>query len=691
MTTEDQIAAWFPYGTYRPHQKDMLRAVHDAVSQGKTILINAPTGSGKSSTISAVLAATTVRPVVVAVRTVSQLNIFIRELQMIREKRQPGLKFAYVVGKGKVCRVYGEMGVNEKCKYIKKMSRDRIVGDDIQADLSGCKIAFDPMAPAFCPWFVASKQYDEDAGIVVDSDELCEKARTFSTTLVDPENIRQFAGNVCPYEVMRKAAYDSDVIIVNYQHVLNPAIRTALLGKFYKMEDKPVLICDEAHNVGSALEELHSIQIDYRTIERALEEHDRPAVRDSLGAEYTLGQDSIIPAFFEWMKEFIQAQDAKYRKEEVFEYQMVWKKMQESLTDGSVDPMEFLDWMYHTLEDHQTSVENKADPNASKEQGCPNLFKMIGFLLMLGQSMSGDDGEDMSIVKIFVKNDRGSALKLRNIDPSGDAVELMKAHGAMVLMSGTIHPPAVYGKYLFGDENADKLAFLSLPNVFPEENRKLVVCVDVTTTYKVMTSNNGSNENNRKIFGYIQEFIKIPGNLAVYFPSYSMMRDYQRMLEASEIGRTRKFYVESQDARTAADTLEEYISLPSHGKSGVLLAVSGGKYSEGIDYRGDTMVGVMVVGLPLAAYSPVMQAIIKYYERKFGSVGNFIAYTLPALNRAQQALGRVIRTETDRGFLVLCERRYLENLKSLPVWMKQEAERCVSEEFSDLVQEWNNG
>jgi DNA excision repair protein ERCC-2 len=83
-----------------------------------------------------------------------------------------------------------------------------------------------------------------------------------------------------------------------------------------------------------------------------------------------------------------------------------------------------------------------------------------------------------------------------------------------------------------------------------------------------------------------------------------------------------------------------------------------------------------------------MQRIIKYYEKKFGQIGNFIAYTLPALNRAQQALGRVIRTEPDRGFLVLCERRYLENMKSLPSWMGKEAERCVADEFTGMVQDW---
>ena len=689
---DSQIAEWFPYDRYRPHQQDMLRTAFQSVSSGKVLLIDAPTGSGKSSVVAAALAATGTRPIVIAVRTVSQLNIFVRELQMIRENKKPGFRFSYVVGKGKVCRVYGEVGINEKCKYIKKMSKQRIVDKDVQSDLAGKAVAFDAAAPTHCPWYVKSKDFDEDAGVIVDSEALCDKADIFSSSMIHPDTIKTFAGEVCPYEVMRRATKESEVIIVNYQHVLNPKIRTALLGRLYKGEKKPVLICDEAHNLGSALEELHSIQIDRRIIERALEEHDRPNVRESLGEHYNLKQDSIIPSFFEWLTEFIKVHDEEYKKEEIFRSDALWKRMTGYLTAGD-GPVEFLDGVFHSLEDYQEALEEKADEKTVKEKGCSNLLKVVGFLLMFAMSMEvGEEKkEDMSIVKIFAKNDRGSALKLRNIDPSGDALELMEAHGAMILMSGTLHPPITYGKYLFGDGVEKKLAYLSLPNVFPEENRRLVVCVDVSSMYKLVNANKGDNDNNRNIFSYLNEFVRLPGNLAIYFPSYSMLRDYEWKLETGQYGKDRKFYSEPQNAREAAKILDEYMGLPAKGQSGVLLAVSGGKFSEGIDYRGDTMVGVMIVGLPLAAYSPVMQAIIKYYEKKFGGVGNFIAYTLPALNRAQQALGRVIRTEKDRGFLVLCERRYLENIKSLPDWMREEAERTVVDEFAGLVDDWIEG
>lgn len=695
MTADDQISNWFPYESYRPHQEEMLRAVYDAVSGGKTILINAPTGSGKSSNISAVLAATTVRPVIVAVRTVSQLNIFVRELEMIRRKNHAGLKFCYIVGKGKVCRVYGEIGVNERCKMLKKASLSRIRHDDIQSDLSGQQIRYDAANPTFCPWYVKSKDYDDDFGKAVDSEELCNKADVFRSTLVDTDKVKSFAGEVCPYEMMRRASQECDVIIVNYQHVLNPTIRRNLLGRFYQNdEEKPILVIDEAHNLGNSLEELHSVQIDRKTIDRSVEELSRPAVLEVLGESCTATEIDGISVILGKTADLIRDHDEMFKGEEIFDYRRLWDEMKLS----EKNPCKFFDSVYEALEGHQNNVDGRVKKPDAEDESCKSLLKMAGFFSMLSHSMVKDplsdpleEQEDMSIVKIFVKNQMGSALKLRSIDPSRDALELKKAHGSIVLMSGTLHPPEVYGKYLFGDELAGSLAYLSLPNVFPEENRKLVVCVDVTTTYKAMNEKGGNiveNENNMRIFNYIHEFIRIPGNIAVYFPSYSMLRKYSFMIQTSRYGKLRKFYMEPQNSREAARILEEYMGLPARGESGVLLAVAGGKFSEGIDYRGDTMVGVMVVGLPLAAYSPVMKQIIRYYEKKFGTTGNFIAYTLPALNRAQQALGRVIRTERDRGFLVLCERRYLENMRSLPKWMKDEAERCVSSEFHGLVIDW---
>jgi DNA excision repair protein ERCC-2 len=124
----DAISAYFPYETYRPHQRQMLDAVAEAGRNGGIAMIDAPTGSGKSSVVSALLAEGRGRTVVIAVRTVSQLATFVRELALVR-KRQPDLRFAYLIGKGQMCRLGGGGDVYRRCEGLKALStalmRDR--------------------------------------------------------------------------------------------------------------------------------------------------------------------------------------------------------------------------------------------------------------------------------------------------------------------------------------------------------------------------------------------------------------------------------------------------------------------------------------------------------------------------------------------------------------------------------------
>ena len=93
--------------------------------------------------------------------------------------------------------------------------------------------------------------------------------------------------------------------------------------------------------------------------------------------------------------------------------------------------------------------------------------------------------------------------------------------------------------------------------------------------------------------------------------------------------------------------------------------------------------GAMVIGLPLAPFNRVRRMVIEYFRHKFGEEGEFISYTLPAMNRAQQALGRVLRTPEDRGVLVFGERRFLEPRvrNALPEWMRAEMVNCTGDTF----------
>jgi DNA excision repair protein ERCC-2 len=138
--------------------------------------------------------------------------------------------------------------------------------------------------------------------------------------------------------------------------------------------------------------------------------------------------------------------------------------------------------------------------------------------------------------------------------------------------------------------------------------------------------------------------------------------------------------------------LREFMALPGTGRFGILFAVCGGKWSEGLDYRGEMLAGALVIGLPLAPFNRVRRMVIEYFRMKFGTEGEFISYTLPAINRALQALGRVLRTPEDRGMLVLGERRFLEPRvrAGLPPWMQEEMTTCTIDLFRKEAGRWRS-
>ena len=93
----------------------------------------------------------------------------------------------------------------------------------------------------------------------------------------------------------------------------------------------------------------------------------------------------------------------------------------------------------------------------------------------------------------------------------------------------------------------------------------------------------------------------------------------------------------------------------------------GGIFGEGIDLTGDRLTGVVIVGVGLPQVCPEQEIMRSYYDDKMGS-GFSYAYTYPGINRVLQASGRLIRSETDRGALLLIDSRfgYAEYLRLLP-------------------------
>lgn len=157
------------------------------------------------------------------------------------------------------------------------------------------------------------------------------------------------------------------------------------------------------------------------------------------------------------------------------------------------------------------------------------------------------------------------------------------------------------------------------------------------------------------------------GNYLVFVPSFEYLRLIRPLLQngLSNSGLTDHrdddesvrlmFQKPQMNDREKTAFLQAFTRFGKRTLVGV--AVIGGQFSEGIDLVGEQLAGVVIVGVGLPQISPEREIMRQYFTEKLGS-GFEYAYQFPGFNRVQQAAGRVIRSETDRGFVLLIDDRY---------------------------------
>ena len=116
-----------------------------------------------------------------------------------------------------------------------------------------------------------------------------------------------------------------------------------------------------------------------------------------------------------------------------------------------------------------------------------------------------------------------------------------------------------------------------------------------------------------------------------------------------------------------------FLQLFDGGGAGIGFAVLGGVFGEGVDLPGTRLIGAFIATLGLPQFDEVNQAICQRMQARFGR-GYDYTYVYPGLQKVVQAAGRVIRTQTDTGTVLLMDERYREYRyrQLLPDWWKLE-------------------
>jgi DNA excision repair protein ERCC-2 len=212
-------------------------------------------------------------------------------------------------------------------------------------------------------------------------------------------------------------------------------------------------------------------------------------------------------------------------------------------------------------------------------------------------------------------------------------------------MSATLEPFDFYRDVLGFDP--DRTDLVALPSPFPPENRLIIAVDEVDTTYRARTRWYG------RIAELVAELAPADRNALVLFPSYAFLQEIASRLvvpgHAVEIQRG------TDSDRARRDILAR---LRANNEPVLLLAVLGGAFAEGVDYPGEMLSEVVVVSPALPQVGPERELLKEYFDDRYER-GFEYAYLVPGMTRVVQAAGRLIRSASDRGVIVLVCRRFL--------------------------------
>lgn len=423
----------------------------------------------------------------------------------------------------------------------------------------------------------------------------------------------------CPYKVAQEAAKEAEVVVCDYNVLFDQ--RNRGLDRQGLDPGDLVVVVDEAHNLPDRIRDAAGGRVTHALLTKAVAEmmQEDPELAQGLAA--------LVKVFDELIEGTPEGGEREVAGDALSG--PLAKALSAALVPRTVDQY---------LKD---LTESARDLVGAGEDRSPTI-DVVEFLTAWKQP----EKETLRVVE------RGEtpAVRITLLDPSTVAGPTFEAVHAAVLMSGTLYPMELTADLLGIPAGARILE--SYPSPFMAERRRVLLLRGVSTRYK----DRGEAMYGR-IAGAIHELARAtPGNLAVFFTSYRLRDEIADQLP-QRMGRELIF--EKRDM-TKGEKDRIVARLKRHEKRGgaILLAVMGGSFSEGVDFYDGILKAVVVVGLPLAPPSREVDALVAYFDRKFGrGAGEVYAYLNPAVTRVLQAAGRLIRSEADRGVVVLMDER----------------------------------
>jgi DNA excision repair protein ERCC-2 len=166
-----------------------------------------------------------------------------------------------------------------------------------------------------------------------------------------------------------------------------------------------------------------------------------------------------------------------------------------------------------------------------------------------------------------------------------------------------------------------------------------------------------------------RQFAAAPGNYLAFFSSFDYLEQVAGLFQALHV----EVPVWTQARQMTEGARADFLARFQAGSRGIGFAVLGGAFAEAVDLPGERLIGAFIATLGLPQVNPVNEQMKARLETLFGA-GHDYTYLFPGLQKVVQAAGRVIRTTTDEGVVVLIDDRFrrAEVRRLLPAWWRVE-------------------
>ncbi len=467
---------------------------------------------------------------------------------------------------------------------------------------------------AFCPYAKDFRERMLDSNIL---SRLSDRSLLTADFIFDAAKEEK----LCPFEVSLEVALTADIVIGDFNYVFDPAV---YLRRLFRRKDYSdwILIIDEAHNLYDRGMQYLSPHITRHRVQTLWEQcsHKKQKVYKQL----TFALEQINDLFAKLNLEG----EVHYSGRQYFQTQLNVQEWQDA---RAAFEAAFIKYQIYKIKKRLLFIEDPIE----------NFYYRLRRFVQIAAI------QDRAFVPFYDAGE-GGILKIQCCDPSAYLAERMDGFHSVLAMSATLDPMPFYKEVLgFSTERTETL---QLDSPFPAHHRQIVIVPNISTLYKDRL------QSYPKIARVIEEVIRIKeGNYLVFFPSFDFIQHVNLFL-----GKVRCKKILQNPGMKEAERNAILRELRKNEEPTLLMAVMGGVFSEGVDYSGRMAIGVIIISPAIPQISYERELLRRYYQEKNG-MGMEYAYIYPGMNKVIQSVGRLIRSVTDQGVIVLIGQRFAQD------------------------------